>query len=320
MKKIISLTLFSLCVSSMAANLKIAVLAPEGTSWAKKLKLFAKSVEGKTKGDVKFTIYFGGAQGDEPDVVRKIRVGQLHGGIFTGKTLGELNGDIRALEVPFTFGNDEKKAAAALARLAPGFSQQLSKKGFKNLGFFELGMVHLVSTKKVEKFDDLGGLKTWLWEGDPLVGALAQSMSLVSVPLPIADVLSSLSTGVIQAAYAPPTGIVALQWGSKVKYLLDLPIAYSVAAFLISERGWKKVPAKWRDTVEQEARQASIEIAKSVKKDNKKAMQALEMTGVEFVSLKKSELKKVDGIRERVVSKLKGKLFDEKIWNKIITK
>lgn len=318
MKYILSLILLFTSISTFAVNLKVAVLAPEGTSWAKKLKEFSKTVESKTKGAVKFTIYFGGAQGDEPDVLRKMRVGQLHGSIFTGKTLGELSGDIRVLEVPFAFGADASKASQTLKKLTPMYNQQLEKKGFKNLGFFELGMVHLISTKKVQKFDDLGGLKIWLWEGDPLVGALSKTMSLVSVPLPITDVLSSLSTGVIQGAYAPPTGIVALQWGTKVKYLLDTPLAFSVASFLMSKRAWKRVPAKWKKVVEEEAQKASEAMAESVRKDNEKSLQALKLTGVEFVSLKGGEEKRMPEIREKVVSKLKGKLFSDKIWKSVI--
>ena len=52
---------------------------------AKSIKSFAKEVKKATKGKVKFKVFYGGVQGDEPVVLQKIRVGQLHGGIFTGK-------------------------------------------------------------------------------------------------------------------------------------------------------------------------------------------------------------------------------------------
>ena len=84
--------IFSLffCGSLFAApvTLKLALMAPEDTSWAKNLKSMAKEVSDATKGRVEFKIYFGGSQGDEPDILRKIHINQLHGGIFTGKTLG----------------------------------------------------------------------------------------------------------------------------------------------------------------------------------------------------------------------------------------
>ena len=86
MKKIVSVIAFSflLCANTFGVTLKVGVLAPEGTNWSNSLKKMAKEIREKTNKKVKIKFYFGGSQGDEPDVLRKIRVGQLHGGIFTG--------------------------------------------------------------------------------------------------------------------------------------------------------------------------------------------------------------------------------------------
>ena len=70
---------------------------------------------------------------------------------------------------------------------------------------------------------------------------MIESMNLISVPLPLPDVLSSLSTGIIDAAYAPPLGILSLQWNTKVSHLIDFPLSYSIGAFLIGEKAWKKI-------------------------------------------------------------------------------
>ncbi len=94
--------LFSLNAFS-AQQIKLAVLVPEGTTWGNSLKKLSREVDTATAGGVSFKVYYGGVSGDEPDVLRKVRIGQLHGGIFTGKTLGDIHGDVRAMEVPFTF-------------------------------------------------------------------------------------------------------------------------------------------------------------------------------------------------------------------------
>ena len=60
---------------------------------------------------------------------------------------------------------------------------------------------------------------------------MVKSLNLSPVPLPITDVQASLSTGVIEAAYAPPLGIIALQWDNKVKYLVDFPLAFFGGCF-----------------------------------------------------------------------------------------
>ena len=111
--------LMTASLSYAAQQVKLAVLVPEGTTWGNSLKKLSKEVEAATGGEVSFKIYYGGVSGDEPDVIRKIRIGQLHGGIFTGKTLGDIYGDVRAMEIPFTFYGDLKKASSALEKLTP---------------------------------------------------------------------------------------------------------------------------------------------------------------------------------------------------------
>ena len=45
----------------------------------------------------------GGIQGDEPVVIRKMRIGQLHGGGFAGPSMSQILPDILALQLPFLF-------------------------------------------------------------------------------------------------------------------------------------------------------------------------------------------------------------------------
>ena len=115
MKWTLLLTFVLFSSSALAQKVKLATLVPKGTNWASTLKDMSKEIKKKTDGKVKFKIYYGGVQGDEPDVLRKTKIGQVHGGIFTGKTLGDIFSDVRAIEVPFNFYHDEEKAYAAIA-------------------------------------------------------------------------------------------------------------------------------------------------------------------------------------------------------------
>ena len=296
-----------------AEQVKLAVLVPEGTTWGSSLKKLSKEVEAVTNGEVKFKVYYGGVSGDEPDVLRKVRIGQLHGGIFTGKTLGDIYGDVRAMEIPFTFYGDQKKASQALEDLAPEFNKGLKSKGFVNLGFYEVGMVYVVSSKKISSLNELKGVKIWSWEGDPLVGALLETLKLVSVPLALPDVLSSLSTGIIDAAYAPPLAILALQWHTKIKYLVDFPTAFSIGALLVSEKSWNKIkPVHQKKILEISAKYVKEANEKSVG-ESETARQQLKKSGVEFVSFPEADYKEAASVRSQVVEKLKGKHISAKI-------
>ena len=314
------LLIICLLASSSAFSkirLKVAVVAPEDTAWAKNLKVFAKDIPKFTKGEVVMKIYFGGVMGDEPDVLRKIRVGQLQGGIFTGKTLGEINGDVRVIEIPYTFFDDRNKALNALDQMTPYFNKKFQDNQFENLGFFELGMIYFISVKPTNKLADLKGQKIWTWQGDALVTSVIKNMNLISVPLPLTDVLSSLSTGMVQAAYAPPLGIVALQWYTKVKYLIDFPLAFSIGAMLIKQSVWKKIKPEHQKYILKTAKKyvSKVNVANNI--ENGEALKAMEDTGIKFVKFPDKDLKEAQAVRASVVSQLKGKLFSEEAYKKL---
>lgn len=300
-----------------AARIKVGVLAPEGTNWAKHMKDMGKEISEATDKKVKFKFYFGGAQGDEVDVLRKVRINQLQGGIFTGKTLGDIQGDIRVVEIPFLFGGDRGKAWSTVEKLSPYFDKKLSEKGFKNLGFFEIGMVYFVSQKKTESLSSMKGVKIWSWEGDRIVESMIHKMNLVSVPLPLPDVLSSLSTGIIEAAYGPPMPIVALQWSSKVKYLVDFPIAFSVGSFLISNEAWNKIKPEHQKVVTKIANKYMAKVNESNIADNKEALGLIKGNGVDFLKFPKADEDKAKTLKNEIMTKLKGKLFSPEALNKL---
>lgn len=316
-KLMITAMMLVLSTPALALKIKLATLVPKGTSWAKTLKDMSKEIKRKTDARVKFQIYYGGTQGDEPDVLRKTRIGQLHGGIFTGKTLGDIVSDVRAIELPFNFYDDEAKAMKALNENADYFNKSFEKNGFVNLGFYGIGKVYVVSTKKVENIDQMKGVKMWAWEGDKVIQAMMESLGLVSVPLALPDVMSSLSTGMVEAAYAPPLGILALQWQSKVKYLIDFPTAYTIGAFLISEKRWKKIKPEHQKLVREIAKKHIEEANKEAIKDNKESLAKLKELGVQFISFDKSDLTRAEEIRKEVISKLEEKVISKNMLKKL---
>ena len=295
----------------ICAPIKVGVLAPDGTNWANKLQKMSQAVKTATNGEVEFKMYLGGVSGDEPDVLRKIRVGQLQGGIFTGRTLGDIYGDVRVIELPFNFKKDRVKAWKTLQKFAPTFDKGFTKNGFKNLGYFELGNVYVVSTKKVNNINELKGIKIWSWEGDKLASGLVESLDLVSVPLALPDVLSSLSTGVIEAAYANPLGVIALQWQTKIKYLVDFPVTFSMGAFLITDKVWSKVPEKYKSTVESIVKKFVDEANLQTIQENEEALAVLKKNGVEFISFPNSDISRGEEIREKVIKKLTGPIISQ---------
>lgn len=313
---LLSLTLLT-ALNLHAATIKVGVLAPEGTGWAKNIKKMTSEIKEATKGNVELKVYYGGSQGDEQDVLRKIRIGQLQGGIFTGKTLGEINGDVRVLELPFTFNHNEGKALKTMQAMAPYFNAKYEQNKFKNLATFGIGQVYFVTQKKVQDLNSIKSLKIWSWDGDPIVSTLFESMKLIGVPLALPDVLSSLSTGVVEAAYAPPIGIIALQWNTKVKYMVDFPISYSIGAFVITSAAWSKISPADQKIVQDISKKYEGEINTGNAKDNADALAAMKAQKIEFVKFSDAEIKIAQGYRQDMIKRLKGKLFSDEAFKKM---
>ena len=309
MKTIILALAILTVMNIQAATIKIGVLAPEGTGWAKNIKKMTSEIKEATKGNVDLKVYYGGSQGDEQDVLRKIRIGQLQGGIFTGRTLGEINGDVRVIELPFNFNYNEDKALKTLQAMAPFFNKKFEQNKFKNLGTFGIGQVYFVTQKKVQDLNAIKSLKIWTWDGDPIVTTLFDSMNLIGVPLALPDVLASLSTGVVEAAYAPPIGIIALQWNTKVKFMVDFPISYSVGAFVITTQAWSKITPADQKIVETISTRYETEINNGNKKDNNDALNAMKSQRIEFVKFSDTDLNIARGYRQSMIKSLQGKLF-----------
>ena len=124
-----------------AQTIKFGTLAPEGSPWYKIIRDMAEDWEGATKGKIRFRIYPGGMAGDDPDMVRKMRVGQLHAAALTSDGLIQIAPESRALQIPMMFASYEE-LDYVMDRITPKFEAAFESKGFKVLHWADAGWVH----------------------------------------------------------------------------------------------------------------------------------------------------------------------------------
>ncbi|MEI7527830.1 MAG: TRAP transporter substrate-binding protein DctP [Elusimicrobiota bacterium] len=229
--------LLGLCAASAQAQtmIKFATLAPEGSTWMKAMRQYTAEVSSKTANRVQFKIYAGGVSGDEKDVVRKIRLGQLQAGGFTGVGIGEIAPEIRLLDTPFLFKN-----SAEIDHIYKTFDADFRKyfetRGYVLLGWAEVGIVNVFSNSPVTKPEDMRSVKIWMWEGDPIAEAMFDALKVKPIPLSVTDVMTSLQTGMINGVYGSPLSVIALQWFSRMKYVFSLPITNASGAVVLAKK------------------------------------------------------------------------------------
>ncbi len=230
--------------------LKIGTLAPEGSTWVKAFRDINRELGEKTGNQVAIRIFPGGVLGDEEDMLRKIKVGQIQGGFFSGGGLGLIFKDIKILVIPSLFEN-YKEVDAVMAKMSGHFEKGIEDNGFKIMGWAESGFIYLFSKHPIKGAADLRKGKVWIWEDTAIGRAVFKELGINGIPLGIPDVLVSLQTGMIDTVYASPGAAISMQWFTRVSYMTDVPLSYSVGAAVLQKSAFEKIPPALRGTVEE---------------------------------------------------------------------
>jgi TRAP-type C4-dicarboxylate transport system substrate-binding protein len=283
--------------------LKFATLAPQGSTWMNIITDWANKVEKESQGRLKFKLYGGGVSGDEPDVLRKIRFGQLQGGAMTGHGIGYIYSPTRVLEIPFLFRSYDE-VDHVRAQLMPEIREGFRQNDFELLGWMEVGFIQLFSRTPIYSIDDLKKRRIWLWQGDPLGTAFFAASGLSPVPLPITEVFSSLSTGLIDTTIAPPLGAIALQWFTKTPYMTSMPVMDGIGGLIVSRKFFDGLPNDLQQLLRRTGEEAGTRLLVETRRDNEKSLSVLKQHGVTFTSEWKDKDSVLYDLRDRAAAML----------------
>lgn len=277
-------TLMLASTSVSAVTLKIATVSPEGATWMVKMREAAKIIKKRTEGRVKFKFYSGGVMGSDDSVLRKIKIGQLHGGAVTGGSLLNVYPELMVYSMPFIFQSLEE-VDLVREKMDPILTKGLEDRGFVTFGLAEGGFAYLMSNQQVKSTEDLKSKKVWVMSGDKLSQTVFESASISPIALPISDVMTGLQTGLVDTVATSPIAAIALQWHTKVKYITDAPLSYFFAMLTVSKKAFNKIKPQDQVVVKQVMADAFQQINAQNRKDNEGARVALEKQGIGFVSL-----------------------------------
>jgi TRAP-type C4-dicarboxylate transport system substrate-binding protein len=279
-----------------ALDIKIATVAPDGSRWMQQMRAGAEEVNTRTQGRVAIKFYPGGVMGNDAQVLRKIRVGQLHGGAFTAGGLGERYGAVNLYGIPLLFRSlDEIDAVRAV--LDPELAAGLDQAGFVTFGFIEGGFANLLANEPIRSIEDMRRKKVWVPEGDPISFMVMEKMGLSPAVLPVTDVLTGLQTGLIDIAFASPVAALVLQWHTKVKYITDIPVSYSMGIFAIEKSVYSGLSAADQQTVREVMGRYIGGLDKEARDDNRRAAEVLAKSGLQTVSVNAAD---VEGWRSTI--------------------
>jgi len=299
------LTFFAIAPGPVASQqLKIATLAPDGSSWMEVLNAAAEKVKAQTDGKVVTRFYPGGVMGGSDMVLRRMKLGQLQGGVFTVGELAGVAPETNLYSLPFQFKN-----ASELAQLRDEFDpfilDALHEGGMVAPAITNGGFAYLFSRDRIASTDDVtSSLRVWIPENDPLSRRTLEAVGASAVPLSLADVYTALQTGTINTFANTMSGAIILQWHTRAKYMLDLPVLMTAGVMAVDRNAFERISPEHRAiwlTIfgealrEQEA--ASVE-------ENRDARAALEEQGIEIVEPGPEDVREWQRISNRVLDEM----------------
>jgi len=268
--------------------IKLATLVPEGSVWVKELKALAGDAKTQTAGRVEIRIYPGGIAGDDPDVVRKLRIGQLQAATLSVTGLQDIDSGFGVFAIP-RFFSSYAELFNVIEQMTPYYAARLDKEGFVLLGWGSAGWVNLFSKEPVHAPADLKRMKLFVWAGNDKMTQWWKSNGYHPVPLAATDVMTGLTTGMIEVLPTTPLYALSLQWYKPAPHMLDLPVAPLIGATVISKKAWAELSPADQAVVRELAKRMQRRLGESVPPQDQKAIDEMARRGLKVTKPRNAE-------------------------------
>jgi len=323
MMKILGLGLLAFLFLILPANgveksqvIKLGTLAPEGSSWMKTFNTLNTEVMKKTENKVQFRIYPGGVLGDEMDMLRKLKIGQIQGVALTSAGLSTLFKEMDVLQVPFLFQTYEE-VDTVLKKMDSFFRKGFEDNGYVFLGWSDAGFIYLMSTLPISSVADLKKAKVWVWEESPMSKAIFDEAGVKAIPLTVPDVLVGLQTGLVDVVYVPPTGAIFLQWFTKIKYMTDVPLLYLAGGVVVKKDIFKQIPQTSQNFILESFQQHLNQLKIITRNENRDAVKLMVKNGVKIITPSKDQIDEYKRLSNKAMGHISGQTFSKKVLDEV---
>jgi TRAP-type C4-dicarboxylate transport system substrate-binding protein len=269
--------LFSVPASGL--TIKLGSLAPGGSPWDKGLQRLGAQWQKISNGSVELRIYPGGIAGDEADMIRKMRIGQLNAAGLSGVGLSRIFPEIITVQLPL-FIRSNGELDYVLDKMKPVFCKELEKRGFKVIIWSFVGWVHFFSKNPVVTPDDLKAQKMFVWGGDPDAVMIWKESGFHVVPLTPTDIMPSLQSGMIDAFSATALSAASYQWFGLAKNMCGMKWAPLIGGIVVSANAWAKLDPGLAAKLETAAQQVGADMQADILKADDEAVTVMKKYGL----------------------------------------
>src|SRR5579864_7858419 len=282
MARILLVLLLATATLPAQTIIRLGTLVPRNSRWHEILLNMGEEWKKASGGKVELKIYPSGEQGDEPEMVQKIRIKKLQAVALSGAGLSGIDAAVTSLEVPMMLSSYEELDYVRdhiSGRLEKGLAQH----GFIVLNWGDAGWVHFFTKQPAMRPDDIRKMKLCVLQGDNSTFELYKINGFNPVALAATDILTGLQTGLIDAFQSPPLIALANQWFGGAKNMLDIQFAQLVGATVISKDVWDKIPAAVQKEMMKSARSAGVALREEIRKAETNSIPMMQQFGLNVV-------------------------------------
>ncbi|MFZ5484641.1 MAG: TRAP transporter substrate-binding protein DctP [Pseudomonadota bacterium] len=313
------LLLAALCATQAlaAGPLRIGTLAPKNSLYHRQLLELGEAWR-KAEGGGKYLVYPDGSQGGEADMVRRMRIGQLQGGLFSVAGLREIEPSISALQnMPLMFRSWEE-VDYVREKLRADMEKKFLERGFVILAWGDAGWVRFFSTRPGARPADYKAMKFFSWGSETEQQAIMKSLGYTPVPLETADILPAIQTGMIDAVPSTPYFALATQVYDRAKYMLDLNWAPIVGALVITRKAWDGMSPAAQAAVREAGAQAGQRIRAQARKEVDEAVAAMQKRGLNVTRPTPAQLQEWRALADALYPQIRGQMVPAETFDEVV--
>jgi TRAP-type C4-dicarboxylate transport system substrate-binding protein len=258
--------------------LKVAVPIPRSQEVAIEAKKFNDKLAAMTDNAVQVRIYWGGAAGDDVDVLRKMRAGQMDGAPLSLELVSQFVRQALVLASPALF-NNYKQVDAVRSALTPQMDAEAYDNGFKVMAWADVGRLRLLSKKPIESIADFKKMRPWLYPQSEMLKEFYRSVGATGVPLGIAEVYGGLQTNMIDVVWGSALIAAALQWHSGTQYISARGMGFISGAFVFRRPAWDALPPNVKESMNKLAVERARDNQIELRKQDERTFQRLVQRG-----------------------------------------
>jgi len=256
-------------------EIRLVTLAPMGTSPHVTLLKMGEKWQKLSGGKVKLSVIGSYRAGGEAAMVDKMGVGGIDGALMTVVGLSKIHKDAAAMNgIPMIYRSLEDVDYVE-EKFGAELSKAMEKKGFVVLFWTDIGWIRHFSVEPVVHPQNLKHMKMFVWAGSPEQVDIMKEWGTNPVSLEPSDILSGLSTGMINVVSATPFSANAGQYARVAKHVLEINWAPLIGGAVIRKQVWEKIPVDLRQEFLKIAAQAGREIKEAGRKENDDAIEVM---------------------------------------------